>query len=84
MFSRVVGGVKIVGIAREFGGDGINLLDEGYYLGFSPKLSDRQFSGLERLGDLTITEPILLSLPEERCRNGRNSFVPTERSKLEK
>lgn len=56
VLSSVVGSVKVVGVSRELGSQGVNSLDEGRDLVSLSNLSDFSLGSLGQLGDLFIRE----------------------------
>ena len=60
MGRTVVGGVKVVGVGREFGGKGVNLLDPGVDIEGLAGSTNLILSALDSVGDLSVRETHLL------------------------
>ena len=54
MLDGIVGRVQVVRKRREFGGDGVDLLDEGRYISLETEAAYSEFGGADAPRDLTI------------------------------
>ena len=64
MFDGIIGGVKVVCERREFGSNGVNLLDEWRNAEFLSKSTNRKLGGTHTGSKLSIGKPELFGLPE--------------------
>lgn len=69
VLGSIVGGVQVVGVTREFSGDGIDLLDPRGDTSFNSKSSDSQLVGVESFGDLSIRESETLGISDKLNRD---------------
>ena len=72
VFDGVIGHVEVVGERREFGGDSINLLDEGRDAGLLTKSSDSELCRANTSCQLAVREAVLLGVAQEIRRKVRD------------
>ncbi|KAI3479544.1 hypothetical protein L1887_58356 [Cichorium endivia] len=68
VLDSVVGGVEVVGVSGELGGDRVDLLDEGHDGVLLTQLAHGELGRVERLGELLVRESELLGLTKHGGR----------------